>query len=156
MADAAEKIVEDRIPFIRRFERPDIDRHAEWLFPRMMQVFPHLHENRNVQTFILNALPNNEMIFLVQDNAVALAQVSRIGISPEPVIEEIFVWCKDRADVDQQRDASWFYVQFAEMAKRKQIATVLVDVNTDVPRTMIANVTGRRVFDTKQSYLRMK
>lgn len=159
MADAAEKIeiVEDRpLPFTRRFERPDIDKHAEWLFPRMLKTFPHMPEFRNVQTFILNILPVNEYIFLVQDHAVALAQIARIGIDPNPVIEEIFVWCADPGNIEQQEDAAHFYTHFAELAKRRGIATIIVDQNTDVPRNLIADATGKRVFDTKQSYLRMK
>src|SRR5689334_9691453 len=133
MAEAAEKI-EQHIPFVRRFERPDIDRHAAWLFPRMMKSFPHMHEPRNVQTFILNVLPSSEFIFLYQDHAVALAQIVRLGINPEPIIEELFVWCEDPTDKDQQADAAYFYSHFSEMAKRKQLATIIVDQNTDVPR----------------------
>lgn len=156
MVEAAVKIEEQHVPFIRRFERPDIDKHAAWLFPRMMKTYAHMYEPRNVQTFILNVLPSNEFVFLYQDHAVALAQIVRLGISPDPVVEELFVWCEDPTDVEQQKDAAHFYAHFTELAKRKQIATVIVDQNTDVPRNLIADVTGKRVFDTKQSYIRMK
>lgn len=146
-------------PFTRRFERPDIDKHAAWFIPRVLKVFPHQTE-RSVYTWLLNILNSNEFMFLYQDKAIALAQVVAYSLRPESVVEEIFVWCEDPKDKDQLADAAYFYEHFYEWAKRKGIVTLIVEENSDVPHEVIRKQLGndeqqKRLFERKLVFARV-
>ena len=141
-------------PFVRRFERPDVDRHAAWFVPRLLLSYPHLTE-RSVMTWLLNIMNSNEFMFLYQDHAIALAQVVSHTIRPEAIVEEVFVWCEDPADKDQQADAAYFYDHFVEWAKRKGIPTVTVEELSDVPHEIIKDKLGKRLFERKTIYARV-
>lgn len=155
----AEKIEQPEIPFIRRFERPDIDRHAAWFIPRLLKAFPHLTE-RSVLTWLLNILGSNEFMFLYQDHAIALAQVVTYSLQPDALVEERIVWCENPADKQQLADAAHFYTAFYEWAKRKGIPTLIVKESSDVPEELIKaalgdDKQGKRLFERKQLYARV-
>jgi len=157
MAEAAQKfeVVEEKeVPFVRRFERPDIDKHCEWFIPRLLKTYPHLTE-RSVFTWLLNILTSNEFMFLYQDDAVALAQTVRYGLKSEAVVEEQFVWCREPRNADQQKAAAYFYDHFYEWAKRQALSTVVIEESTDVPHELIKEQLGKRLFERKMIYARV-
>lgn len=140
-------------PFTRRFERPDIDKHAAWFVPRLLKTFPHLTE-RSVLTWLLNILTSNEFMFLYQEHGIALAQVVMYSLRPEALVEEILVWCEDPTDKAQQADAAYFYEHFYMWAKRKGLPTLVVRECSDVPPEMIRERLGddsqsKRLFERK-------
>lgn len=141
-------------PFTRRFERPDIDKHAAWFIPRLLKSFPHLTD-RSAYTWLLNIMQSNEFMFLYQDNAIALAQVVAYSLRPEALVEEIFVWCADIKDKQQLADAAHFYSHFYEWAKRKGISTVVVEENSDVPHELVNETLGKRLFQRKLTFARV-
>lgn len=141
-------------PFIRRFERPDIDKHAAWFIPRLLKAFPHLTE-RSVYTWLLNILDSNEYLFLYLDHGVALAQAVQYGLRAEAVIEEQFVWIEDPTDKETQADAAFAYQHFYEWAKRKGLSTVIVEENTNVPHDLVARALDKRLFERKQIFAKV-
>lgn len=150
MAEAAlaEKFEVVEPPFTRRFERPDIDRHAAWFIPRLLKSYPHLTE-RSIQTWLLNILNSNEFMFLFQDHAIALAQTVQYGLRSEAIVEEQFVWCEDASNKEWLADAAYFYDHFYEWAKRKGLSTVVVEESSDVPHDAVREKLGKRLFERK-------
>lgn len=157
MAEAAIKLeqVELPIPFTRRFERPDIDRHAAWFIPRLLKTYPHLTD-RSAYTWLLNILDSNEMMFLFQENGIALAQCIQYGLRAESIIEEQFVWVADPKNDVHIAEAAHFYPHFYEWAKRKGLSTVVVEENSDVPHEFVKEKLGRRLFERKVIFARVQ
>lgn len=147
-------ILEREPPFVRRFERPDIDKHAAWFIPRLLKVFPHLNE-RSAYTWLLNILTSNEYMFLYLDHGVALAQAVQYGLRAEAVVEEQFVWIEDPLDKDMQNDAAFVYSHFHEWAKRKGLPVMIIEENSDVPHETIQKALNKRLFERKQIFVKV-
>lgn len=141
-------------PFIRRFERPDIDKHAAWFIPRLLKSYPHLTE-RSVYTWLLGILDSNDFMFLYLDRGVALAQSVQYGLRSEAVIEEQFVWVEDPTNKEMQADAAFVYQHFYEWAKRKGLSTVIVEENSNVSHDLVGLALGKRLFERKQVFTRV-
>lgn len=154
MTEAAEKI-EVELPAIRRYQTADIMRHAEWLFPRMAKYFPHMQRAAHY-TWLLNVLQNADVLPLYHDNGIALAVATKPLIGNEERIEELFVWVKDAADPEQMIVGAHFYNKFYEWAAARGTSIVLVENNTDISRKAITEATGRRVFDAKLAFMRVR
>lgn len=144
------------VPVMRRFERPDLDRHGKWLLPRLLQAFPHLNE-RSAAGFLAGMIYNNEHLFLYQPHGVALAQImSEHTLAPKPVIWERFVWAEDPKDAAQVEAASHFYSEIHRWAKGLRCEIIVVEELTDVPHEMVRKRLGR-VFnlDRQQQFVRV-
>ena len=141
-------------PFIRRFERPDIDKHAAWFIPRMVKAFPHLNE-RSIYTWLLNILTSNEFMFLYLEHGIALAQTVQFGLSAEAVVQEQFVWVENPMDKEMVADAAHVYPHFHEWARRKGLTVLIVCENSDVPRDLVSDALRARLFDKKQSFVKV-
>lgn len=138
---------------VRRFELPDMDRHAKWFMPRFLKEFPHLNE-RSAIGFLRGIIYSNEFLFLFQEKGIALAQMmSSGGLEAEAIVWERFVWIEYPEDVGQQQAAAFFYPRFAEWAKRMGVGVIHVECKTDVPHEMIKARVGR-VFETSQKFIR--
>lgn len=152
-APVAEKIVPTKHIFaatngssrsaLRRFERPDIERHGAWLVPRFLKAFPHLNSHQAL-SFMVNVLYSNEFMFLYQPHGVALAQIlNEQALQPEPVVWERFVLLEDPKDAVHIAEGVEFYVEFERWTKQKQAKLLVVDQHSDVPRDMIKERLGR-------------
>lgn len=146
--------VERDLPFIRRFERPDIDKHAAWFIPRMIKAFPNFNE-RSIYTWLLNMLTSNEHMFLYLDHGVALAQAMPYGLPAEAIIVEQFVWVEDPLNKEMQADAAHVYLHFHEWAKRKGLSILIVEENSDVPHEMVRAKLDKRLFERKQIFAKV-
>ena len=155
MAEAAEKLPEVDLPFIRRYQSADIQKHAEWLFPRMERAFPHMSRPAHY-TWLLDVLMNNDVLPLYHDKGIAFAVVTSPIIGKEARVEELFVWMQDPSDTEQVRAGAHFYSHFYEWAMRRNIQTVIIENNTDISRKAILEATGRRVFEAKRSFMRVR
>lgn len=130
-------------PPFRRFERPDIERHGQWLLPRVSEAFPHL-DQRQAASFLINQLYANEFMFLYNDHAVGLAEVIPENIwQPLPVVWERFVFLQDKEDARHIEEGAAFYTEFARWAVMKRAATIVVEQQTDVPHEVIKTRLGR-------------
>ena len=154
MAELAQVLPVDHAP-VRRFELPDLHKHAGWLVPRLLKTYTHLNE-RSVLGWLQNILYNNEYHFLYQDHAIGLAQsMSAHTLSGLPVIHERFVWCEDPKNAEQQRQASHFYSEFARWAKMQGANTMIVEENSDVPHEMVRDRLAKRVFERTQKFAKV-
>jgi hypothetical protein len=140
---------------MRKFDTADLTVHGSWLLPRMIKTFPHLNE-RGAASILQSILYDNEYCFQVQADSVGLAQVitSHALTSPQPILQERFVWCRDPEDKEQQKQAATFYDQFSRWAKLKGIDIMLVEESSDVPHDMIKERFGR-LFVRQQQFARL-
>lgn len=154
----APQVVAAPVPLLnttsRRFDVPDLDRHGLWLLPRLKQAYPHLND-RGVLSWIRNIVFVNDYLFICQENAVALAQVvSAHTLSPKPIVEERFVWVKDKENKEQVAAAACFYEDFARWAKHNGAETLVVEEMSDVPHEMVKEKLGR-VFTRQVQFARV-
>lgn len=139
---------------VRRFDLPDLDRHAAWFMPRFLDQFKHLSERQAIG-FLRSIIYSNEYLFLFQEKGVALAQVvGSHALDADPVIWERFVWAADPENAQQTEAASFFYDKFAEWAKRKSIQTLVIEQATDVPHDFIKARLGR-VFSREEKFVKV-
>ena len=128
---------------VRRFELPDMDRHAAWFFPRFCATYTHLNERQAIG-FLRSILYVNEFMFLFQENGVALAQsINSHALDSDPVIRERFVWVRDKENKDQVEAAAAFYDHFAKWGQRQHISTMIVEEDSDVPHELVVKRLGR-------------
>jgi len=128
---------------LRRFERPDIERHGAWLVPRFLTAFPHLNSYQ-AMSFMVNVLYSNEFMFLYQPHGVALAQLMHEHtLQEEPVVWERFVFLEDKTDLRQIAEGIEFYVEFERWTKQKQAKQLVVEQCSDVPTDAIKEQLGR-------------
>ena len=154
MAEAAVKEVEHIPVSSRRFELADLSQHGPWLLKRFAAKFPDMTE-RTIAGYLNGLLYSNEHLFLYQDNAVGLAQlVHSPGIRPVKVVQERFVWVKDRNDKEQVENAADFYSEMQQWGKRQSAERIIACEDTDVPKALIEARVGR-LFDTKISHARV-
>src|SRR5579864_8355295 len=113
---------------VRRFELPDLTRHA-WIVPRIAKAYPHLTE-RTTAGWLTGLIYSSEYLFLYQEHAVALAQLVRSHtLSPAPVVHERFVFAESEDHMDA---AAEFYTEFARWAKHHGARTIIVEELSDV------------------------
>lgn len=144
----------ENIAIVRRFEMPDLDRHAKWLLPRLGKAFPKLDERR-AAGFLSSMVYNNEHMFLYQPHAVGLAQlVADTTLASGPMIYERFVWAEDPQNKDQIAAAANFYSHFARWGKHMSVEVMIVEELTDVPHEMVREKLGR-VFNRQQQFVRL-
>lgn len=156
MGEAAEQIVDLPEPKIRRYQTADIQKHAIWLFPRMARAFPHMSQQTQY-TWLLNVLQNNnDLLPLFHEKGIAFFQSVSTLILPNSHIEELFVWVEDATDPEQMRAGAAFYKHVYEWATTRGLQTVMIENNTDISRKAILEVTGRRVFEAKQAFMRVR
>lgn len=139
---------------VRRFDLPDLDRHAKWFMPRFLKSYPHLSERQAIG-FLRSVLYDNEFLFLFQENGVALAQaMTAHALDASAVVWERFVWVQDPQDPEQCEAAAVFYKNIAAWAGRKSIKIMNVEENTDVPHELIVKQLGR-VFSAEQKFAKV-
>lgn len=149
------KPAEPIIPFMRRMEVPDIDRHGEWFIPRLLKEFPHFNV-RQARTWLMNIMYAPEVNFLFFEHGLAFAQTVHYDqLTPEPIVMEQFVWAEDPSNPAHVEAVSHAYTHFTEWAKRKGLGTVIVGERTDVPKEMIAKRVSQRLFETKRAFIRV-
>jgi len=154
MAEAALKIEPRELAFVRRFELADLTTHGPWLMKRFMLKLPDVRE-QYIGGYLRGLVYDNEHLFLYQDNAVALAQIVHSpGIKSVKVVQERFVWMRNREDKAQQEAAADFYEHFKAWAKRLGAERINVREDSDVPKAMIEARLGR-LFDTTVSHARV-
>jgi hypothetical protein len=146
-------------PEIRRFMTADLSRHGAWFIPRVMKMC-ELSEQGAVG-WIKSFVSANEFMFLQQDNAVALAQLMPgYSLIPAQIVQERFVWVADPKNKEQVELAAHFYPEFYNWAVRLTgVKDVIVDENTDVPRSLIETSIAERkcrLLKREMSYVRVK
>lgn len=154
MAEAVLKIEPRELSFVRRFELADLTTHGPWLLRRFMQKRPDLSEGQ-IAGWLRGRIYDNEHLFLYQDNAVAMTQlVHSPGLKMVKVVQEHFVWMKNREDKAQLEHVADFYDHIKVWAQRIGAERIIVCEDTDVPKSIIQQRLGR-VYDTTVSHARV-
>ena len=139
---------------IRRFEIPDLDRHGQWVLPRLLTAYSHLND-RSAIGWLRSVIYNNEFLFLFADHAVGLAQVmSAHTLAPKPVVNERFVWVQDPNNAQHLADAAQFYTHFHVWAQHLGAEVMIVEEMTDVPHEMVREKVGR-IYNRQQQFARV-
>jgi hypothetical protein len=81
---------------VRRFDLGDIDRMGMWMIQRLRKVFPEA-DDRMIIGWLRACILSNEHFFVCTENAVGLAIMSREPLHTTPIVDEIFVLCRDGA-----------------------------------------------------------
>ena len=137
--------------FVRRFETADLQTHGPWILERLKKANPDLDERR-IAGWVAGLQFSNDHMFLYQDAAVALFQiVSAPGIRNYKIVQEMFVWARDKDGIE---DAADFYVHAQVWAQRQSAERLIVAENSDVPKAKIEERLGR-LFDTKVTHARV-
>jgi len=154
MSDAA-AVIEVREPaFSRRFELADLSEHGPWIMARFKAKFPE-YNDREIAGYLSRLVYDNEHMFLYQPNAVALAQIVHAPhIRMTKLVQERFVWVKDRANKNHLEAAADIYLKFHSWAKGQEAKRLIVCEDSDVPKTLIEARLGR-LLDSKITHARI-
>lgn len=139
---------------IRRFFLPDMDRHP-WLVARLTQLYG-ISERQAIGWF-RSLVESPEFHFMFQEHSVGCFEVTRQHtLAVRPILTERFVWCSDPTSEEQQAEACRFYADAAVWAKNKDIDTIIVEENSDVPHEMVRKVEKLgRVLEQKRWFAKV-
>lgn len=138
----------------RRFFLPDMDRHP-WIVQRLCETYKIT--DRQAIGWLRSLMESSEFCFLYLDNSAALFEVTRQHtLAVKPILTERFVWCKDPEDKALHAEACSFYEFAAAWARNKDIDTIIVEENSDVPHEMVREIKKLgRVFEKKQWFAKV-
>lgn len=120
-------------PIMRRFDLPDIDQQAPWLFPRLQKTFHWLPPN-SIRGWLTQMVWSNDYKLLFLPNAIGCAQLWRaFSAEPVPVVFEKFIFIRDPKSKEQQREALQFYDEFKDWAQLNQTETLILGEFNDIP-----------------------
>lgn len=145
------------VPTLRRFELPDFSSHGQWMGKRLLATYPHLSE-QTVFGWLRNLVYDAEFLFVSQENSCALAQsVRSFVLAPQPVVQEHFVFVRERENPDHVEEGAEFYAEFARWGQAKGADTILLSHATDVPEEAIRKRLGpkARVLQTQQAVVKL-
>lgn len=143
LAEKVEPVsIEPDFSTLRRFELPDMDRHAAWFTDRIRKAFEM--NDRQLIGWLRTMVFSNEHLFLFQDHSVAMFQImSAHTLQPQPVIYERFVFAEDKENAEHVAQASMFYVEAMKWGRHLGADAVIVEQRSDVPHEMIRERMGR-------------
>lgn len=135
---------------IRRFELADLQAWGNWIFNRLKEQprYAHLNE-RMFSGWVRNWIVNNEMLFVRNDGAVALAEICRDSMQPRPWVREVFLYAKEGADADGIE----LYRFINDWAKQLDSIRFIVGEDSDISLEQIADVIGK-VIKRQLSYIK--
>lgn len=144
------------VPSLRRFELPDFSTQGQWMGQRLMAAFSHLSE-RQLFGWLNGLIYSPEYLFLWQTNSIALAQaVHSFTLSPHPVVQEHFVFVRERENPHHLEEASEFYAEFVRWGKSKDAEALLLADASDVPPEMVKKRIGKecRIMTRQQTFIK--
>lgn len=154
MPETAE-VLELKVPQIRRFYTADLTEQGSWIMARLLKLFPNQNE-RSIIGWLNSVLDNNEFLCLYQPGCVCFAErMAPDRLSAKFVVREIFVWCEDPQDAQQQQNAAEFYPRMAEWAKFQNIEKMIICERSDVPVSLIRDKFENRLHDFKTYFVRV-
>jgi hypothetical protein len=131
---------------IRRISLGDLDLLANWLIGRIQERHAEASPQA-VMGWLRGCLSSNSMWFVRTDHAVALAEIVRVPLEPQPICQEHFVlhqggdWHDDEAGALYPAMASW--------AANQNASTLYVNAHSDVTRNMIASRLGKLTLKSR-------
>lgn len=141
-------------PVFRRYDLPDIDLHAPWLFARLQKTFSWLPPNA-IRGWLTQMVWSNDYKLLFLPDAIGCAQLQRaFSMEPVPVVLERFIFLRDPKSKELQRAALQFYDEFEFWCQLNQTETLILSEHTDIPPDMLKERFDR-VFDRTLHYVKV-
>jgi len=136
---------------IRRFDIADMELFGNWLYGRLRERYPHL-TTKMFPAWVRQWIISNEMLFICNDNAVALAEICRDAMQVSPWVREVFVCAKEGFD----EDGIALYPAIIDWARNLGAIRVFVGEDTDITLDVIEkSIKGIRLLSIKQSYFKL-
>lgn len=139
-----------------RFGTPDLHDKGRWMTKRIQEKYGHLNDQ-----FIFNWLggltSRNEFYFVHTKTAVLLAERFIEALNPLPSVRVWFVLLADPKDKFQQEEGADICAAMAEWAERQGAIRIIdLDRLCDVPRPMLQEALGSRLYAEETLYVRLK
>jgi len=124
---------------IRRVEMPDLMRLQDWLAGRLHEMHPEATA-AGIKGFLVNCVNANEWWFVHTEKACGLAQLVRIPLEPQPVVQDHFVFMRkdDENDIEGPEQAASIYPAMASWAAHQNASRLVIPRYTDVTQEVIA------------------
>ena len=139
---------------IRRFGPVDLTTRGAWLYSRLRARYPTIPD-RDFQGWLYGFEGSNECWFNCTDNAVALFQIVKERLSPQPTAVEQFVLVTDKTDIGHIDEGAFLYDQMMLWARGIGAKEALVQVMSDIPNEVIEQRIGTRLLLRKQFFARV-
>ena len=140
---------------VRRLALADLNEKNLWIVNRILKLYTN-QNTRSIFGWLREVIDNNEFCCLYQPHAVAFAErVSLDRLSGKLLVREIFVWCENPDNAEQQLAACEFYRHFADWARWQNIDKMIVLERSDVPPTMVRDALGGRLHEIKTNFVRV-
>lgn len=143
---------------IRRMEAPDLTQLQDWLAFRLHERHPEAGAAQ-IRGFLNGCIGNNEFYFVRTDLACGLAQLIRLPLEPQPVVQEFFVFARKDKDIDDETDteannqAASIYPAIASWAAHQNASRLIMPRRSDVKEIYIMKLMGASPRTTGAKYL---
>jgi len=121
----------------RRVQAIDFPAVSEWLFSRLVELYPTFERNSFLGKFRLWC-DSTEFLFIRTDNAIGLAYVIFSPIHGRADVQDGFVFVRDEATADGQA----IYAHFKRWAASQNVRDVLIHGLSDWDKVGIKEVFG--------------
>lgn len=133
---------------VRRFSLGDLEDKGVWLLNRLRERYPHISEQM-FAGWLRGEMLSNECFFVCSPRAVAMAQVLREPLQPQPYVKEVFVLAMDGGE----GEAAQMYGEFKRWAKHSGAERIEVGRFSDVPVSRLQSIFGT-VYQTNSLFVR--
>ena len=145
---------------VRRMEMPDLLQLQDWLAHRLHDRHPEASAAQ-IRGFLLNCISSNEWWFVRTNLSCGLAQLIRLPLEPQPVVQDFFVFAQKPDDDDGSAadEAASLYPAMASWAAHQNASRIIIprysDVSQDTIRSRMQQTpraTGARYLELGRVY----
>lgn len=122
---------------VRRFSLGDLEDKGIWLLARLRERYPHISEHM-FAGWLRGEMLSNESYFVCSPRAVAMAQILREPLEPQPYVKEVFVLAMDGGE----DEAAQMYGEIKRWAQHSGAERIYVGRFTDVPVSRMQSIFG--------------
>jgi hypothetical protein len=133
---------------IRRMEAPDLTQLQDWLAFRLHERHPEATAAQ-IRGFLHGCIGNNEWFFVHTDLACGLAQLVRLPLEPQPVVQDFFVFARKDKDTDDliateaDHQAASIYPAMASWAAHQNASRLIIPRYSDVKEVVVMKMMGQ-------------
>jgi len=152
----AQKIAAPDPAIIRRMELPDLTQLQDWLAFRLHERHPEAAA-AEIKGFLRNCIYSNEWWFVRTEQACGLAQLIRLPLEPQPVVQDFFVFMRqhDENDIEAPEQAASIYPAMASWAAHQNASRIIIPRYSDVPEGIVARRMQQTPRATKARYVEL-
>jgi hypothetical protein len=145
---------------VRRMEMPDLSQLQDWLAYRLHERHPEAAA-AEIKGFLRNCITSNEWWFVRTELACGLAQLIRLPLESQPIVQDFFVFAMTPAEDDGSAadQAASIYPAMASWAAHQNASRLVIprysDVTQDTVRSRMQQTpraTGGRFLELGRVY----